>query len=399
MNEIKKLYISGFLTGLVFWYGIEKIFMTDIGIDPLGIGLVAATLLIVNLVLDIPSGILADRWSRKGSLAIGAAALGICSLILGSSNSISVYLVGYIFYGIYATAVNGAFEALIYDTLHEQKKAKQYSKVIGRANALFLAGAGLANIASGFLASTFSYRFTFYITIAVCVINFWLILTIKEPKFHKAEIQKKPLHQTAEASKELLKNKLLRGLAIIMSLSAVVELFKSDFGQLYFLRYTESPEVIGVLWAIYAFAWALGSILAHRYRSKLTSLVLLTTLPVILMSLIDNSFSILLFMVQAVASAALLNQIETRVQESTKSSVRASILSVLSVVAKIVTIPASFALGWIFRAHGELAAVWFVAVVSAIVLIYWLIIREQTPSADKPVKGDKIVPNSPPEVI
>lgn len=33
MTRIHKLYISNFLTGLVFWYGIEKLFMRSIGID------------------------------------------------------------------------------------------------------------------------------------------------------------------------------------------------------------------------------------------------------------------------------------------------------------------------------------------------------------------------------
>jgi MFS family permease len=387
MNQITKLYVSSLLTGMVFWYGIEKLFMTNIGIDPLGIGLVTAFLLAINLVLDIPSGILADRWSRKGSVILSIVALGISSLILGLSNNISVYLFGYLFYGIYATAINGAFEALVYDSLHEQKRAKQYSKIIGRAYAFFLAGAGIANLASGFLASAFSYRFTFLLTILVCLINVLVLLSVKEPKFHKSQEKVKALPQITQASKILIKNSLLKSLAIIMSVLAITELFKTDFGQLYFLRYITSPEAIGILWALYAFSWALGSIIAHKFRTRLTTLVLATTLPFVLMSFIDSTLSIILFMLQAIASAALLNQIETRIQENTRSSVRASILSVLSVAGKVVAVPASFVLGWLFRSHGELAAVWFVALISIGVLIYWLIIRKNASAIDKPIKA------------
>lgn len=157
-----------------------------------------------------------------------------------------------------------------------------------------------------------------------------------------------------------------------MSALAVVELFKGEFGQLYMLRYVSQPQVIGLLWAAYAFTWALGSLIAHRFRARLNTLVILTTMPLILMSFIDNWFSLVLFMVQAIASAALLNQIETRVQENTPSSVRASVLSVLSALGRSVAIPASFVLGWIFVEYNAYWALRFVAVVAAITLVYWV---------------------------
>ncbi|HSH56191.1 MAG TPA: MFS transporter [Candidatus Limnocylindrales bacterium] len=150
-SNIKKLYISNFLVGLVFWYGIEKLFMQSIGIDAVGIGVAAAVVLGFNLIFDIPSGILADRWSRKGMLFIAVIAMAICSFILGSSHSLAPYLVGYILYGIYVVSTSGTYQAIIYDSLYEHGLAEQYSKIMGRAYALFLVGAGVANIVSGFL--------------------------------------------------------------------------------------------------------------------------------------------------------------------------------------------------------------------------------------------------------
>lgn len=80
ISQIQKIYISHVFTGLVFWYGIEKLFMRSIGISPFGIGLVTATTLTSSLVFDIPSGILADKWSRKGTLMLSAVFLAVCSL-------------------------------------------------------------------------------------------------------------------------------------------------------------------------------------------------------------------------------------------------------------------------------------------------------------------------------
>lgn len=384
ITRIGKIYLSNFLTGLVFWYGIEKLFMGSIGIDAVGVGAATAIFLGFNLFFDIPSGILADRWSRKGMLAVSALALALCSVTLGVSNGLLLYIFGYLFYGVYVVSTSGTYQAITYDILHEEGRTNQYSKISGRAYALFLAGAGVANIASGFIAAHTSYRTAFFVTTVSCLANVLLILSIKEPTFHKNGEKARILPQLSASTGALVRVRLLRVLAIIMSALAVVELFKGEFGQLYMLRYVSEPQVMGLLWAAYAFTWALGSVIAHRLRSRLTTLVVASTLPLMLMAFLDNAISLGLFMVQAVASAALLNQIETRIQENTPSAVRASILSVLSALGRAISIPASMLLGWIFVRFNSLWAVRFVAAVAAIVLLYWLWSSRKIPHADRP---------------
>ena len=384
LTQIQKLYLSNFLTGLVFWYGIEKLFMTSIGINAVGVGTATAIFLAFNLIFDIPSGILADKWSRKGMLFVSAVSLAVCSVILGLSNGLEMYIVGYLFYGVYVVSTSGTYQAITYDSLHDEGRADQYSKVVGRAYALFLAGAGVANVASGFIANHFSYSTTFFVTVISCVLNALLILSLKEPAFHKDEKKERVIKQLGQTIKTLANTKLLRSLAVVMSALAVVELFKGEFGQLYMLRYVTEPQLIGLLWAAYAFTWSLGSLIAHRFRTKLNTLVLLTTLPLVFMSFIDNWFSLVLFMLQAVASAALLNQIETRVQENTPSSVRASVLSVLSALGRAIAIPASFVLGWLFTQYDALWALRFVAVIAVFTLLYWFWASRSIPKANKP---------------
>jgi MFS family permease len=390
MTRIQKLYISNFLTGLVFWYGIEKLFMRSIGIDAVGVGIATAVFLVFNLICDIPAGILADRWSRKGVLIISALSLAVCSLLLGSSHGLLLYAVGELFYGMYIVSTSGTYNAMTYDILHEENRADQYSKIAGRAYALFLAGAGVANIASGFIANHFSYRTAYFITIISCLLNVLVLLSLREPVFHKAEKKEKVLGQLKDVSVAISKIKLIRSLAIVLTALAVTELFKSEFGQLYMLRYFSSPQIIGLLWAAYAFTWSLGSLIAHRFRARLNTLIVCTTVPFILMAFIDSWFSLVLFMFQAVAAAALINQIETRIQENTPSEVRASILSVVATLGRAISVPASFVLGWLFRDYGVLVALRFVAVIAGLTLLYWLWTSKSIPKANKSLKADNV---------
>jgi MFS family permease len=374
LTRIQKLYVSNFLTGLVFWYGIEKLFMRSIGIDALGVGVATAFISIFNLIFDIPAGILADKWSRKGMLVVSAIALIATALILGTSHSLMQYIIGYAFFGINIVATSGTYQAIIYDSLREEDQAKRYSKVMGRAYALFLIGAGVANIASGSIARYYGYRTTFFVTIASCVLNIVVILSIKEPAFHKPEHKENVLRQLGTVSHTLARMHLLRTLVIVMSVLSAVEVFKIDFGQLYMFRYVSQPQAIGLLWAAYAFTWALGSAIAHKFTAHITPLIIFTVLPLVFMAFADNWFSLVLFMVQATASAALFNQIQTQIQDSTPSAMHASVLSVLAVIGRLVSIPTSFVLGWLFRDYNAFVALRFVTVIACIVLLYWLVV-------------------------
>jgi MFS family permease len=273
---------------------------------------------------------------------------------------------------------NGTYNAILYDTLHERGMADQYSKIAGRAYALFLVGAGVANITSGFSANSYGYRTAYYVTVISCLLNFLLILTIHEPKFHRLEKKERILHQIKVVSRTMISIKLIRVLVIVLTALSVPELFKSEFGQLYMVRYFTLPQVIGLLWAVYAFTWSLGSLIAHKLRTRMNVLILFTVVPFIIMSFVDNWFSLVLFMLQAIAAAAFINQIETRIQENTPSAVRTSILSVVSTSGRIVSVPTSLVLGWLFRDYNALVALRFVAVISCITLLYWLLARAGT---------------------
>ena len=368
-----KLYLSQFLTGLVFWYGIEKLFMTNIGIDAIGIGIVTAVITAFTAIFDIPVGILADRWSRKGVLVISAAALAVGSAIMGISGGLLVYIVGYLFYGVFIVSTSGTYPALVYDVLHDENRAKQYSKIMGRGYALFLMGTFTANLLSGFLAVKFGYKFNFMISVIPCVLNILLIMTIKEPQFHKNEKKESIFRQLKSSSKVIFKSKLLRGLAVIMSVFAVVEMFKGEFSQLWMMRYFSAPQIVGILWAAYSISWSIGSAIAHRLHKRLKLLILLSVLPILLMSFIDNSFSIILFMIQAVSSAAMLNQIETIVQDKTPSGIRASTLSLLSTIGRLIIIPSGLIVGWIVYSYDIVWALRFITVLALGGCTYWMV--------------------------
>lgn len=99
---------------------------------------VSATLMawsITGFVLQIPSGVLADRLSRRWVLcgAQLARALGFLAWIF--LPNFWGYLLGLTLWGVKSAFTNGTFEALLYDELAERDRREDYARIVGRAQA------------------------------------------------------------------------------------------------------------------------------------------------------------------------------------------------------------------------------------------------------------------------
>ena len=60
-RRLLPLQVAVGLQGMMLWVPVEKLFMTQIGFDPGSVGVMAAAYAAVVPLLEVPSGILADR--------------------------------------------------------------------------------------------------------------------------------------------------------------------------------------------------------------------------------------------------------------------------------------------------------------------------------------------------
>lgn len=116
-RNIRKLQALNLLAGFVLWYPIEKLFLLSIGVGPLGISVNAVEFIIILLLLDVPSGILADRWRRKHVLTIAFLCMLAGSAVGAVSHNLWQYLVATLGIGGFVALTQGTFQALMYDSL------------------------------------------------------------------------------------------------------------------------------------------------------------------------------------------------------------------------------------------------------------------------------------------
>lgn len=234
-NNITKLIVANFFTGMVLWYGIEKLFMQQIGISPLGVGVNAAVFLLITVLFDVPSGVLADRWNRKYVLLLAMTSLMASTFVLGASSGLLIYLFGTVLYGFYIVLASGTFQAIMYDSLHEIGLEKQYDTYQGRAYAMFLLGIAISSLAGGYVSEWYGYQWAYFISLLFVFVSFVCIATVKEPKFHKLHSDTKLLQHIAISIKGITSNAMVLQLALFVIFAALLRSTQNEFAGLYYI--------------------------------------------------------------------------------------------------------------------------------------------------------------------
>lgn len=95
-------------------------FVTEISTDPFRLALLGMTLEAATVLFEIPTGVVADTYSRKWSIVIGYVIWGIGYLIQGLIHVYPVVLLSQLIWGLGFTFVSGAPEAWLVDELGEK---------------------------------------------------------------------------------------------------------------------------------------------------------------------------------------------------------------------------------------------------------------------------------------
>ena len=118
-------------------------------LTPLQLVLVGTTLEIAAFVFEVPTGVIADIYSRKLSIIIGYILMGLGFLLMGFYPAFIPILLAQVIWGLGYTFTSGAEEAWISDEIGEQKanqlflratRIGLYASLLGMALAVLVGG-------------------------------------------------------------------------------------------------------------------------------------------------------------------------------------------------------------------------------------------------------------------
>jgi DHA3 family tetracycline resistance protein-like MFS transporter len=105
---------------------IAVYYVQVVGLGPLQLVLLGTVVEIAQLLFEVPTGIVADLYSRRLSVIIGVLLVGACFVVQGLLPFVAAIVLAEVLRGIGATFNSGALEAWIADEIGEDRAAAAY---------------------------------------------------------------------------------------------------------------------------------------------------------------------------------------------------------------------------------------------------------------------------------
>jgi MFS family permease len=128
------LYAYAFLDEFVLLYPLYALLFTDAGLTAAQVSALFVLWSATGIVLEVPSGALADAVSRRALLVVaplvGAAGYALWVTV----PSFWAFAAGFVLWGVRGALVSGSLEALVYTELDARGAAGSYARVLGRSH-------------------------------------------------------------------------------------------------------------------------------------------------------------------------------------------------------------------------------------------------------------------------
>ncbi|WP_332768448.1 MFS transporter [Phenylobacterium sp.] len=157
-----------FFDGFLVIYPLYAVMFVDHGLTPWQVSVTLIAWSTTAFVLQMPSGLLADRFSRRWLLCGAQLVRGLGFLAWLLFPGFAGFLIGLMLWGAKSAFTNGTFEALVYDELREVGRAEDYARVIGRAQGFLFAAILLSSVAAAY-AVRFGYSAALIASVAAAV--------------------------------------------------------------------------------------------------------------------------------------------------------------------------------------------------------------------------------------
>ncbi len=353
---LTKVYLYNFFSDLVFIYPVYAVMFVDGGLKPLQISVLLIVWAGVAFILEVPSGVLADKYSRKNILMISQSLRIIGYLFWMLLPNFVGFLMGFILWGVKSAFTSGTFESFIFDELKSRNAEKEYTKVLGRLQSLSY----LAIIFSGIgasLAVRLGYGFVLLISIISLIISTIAVYLIPSVKSVVSTEEKRYFALLKKGLEASLKNTSIFRIIIFMSLAQGVFGALDEYWSIFANEAGLVKSGLGIFFVIYGLVQVLASTIAYKVESKSNTffefLFCVNGLLLLIASYFYNVQLLALLLILSFLFKLIDVVMQSRLKHQVKEeSVRATIISVKSFFVELVVMGLYLTVGVISTTFG-----------------------------------------------
>lgn len=382
-RRLVPLQVAVGLSALGLWVPVEKLFMTQIGFTARSVAIMAAAYALVVPLLEVPSGILADRWSRSRLMVCASIALFVSTLLGGLSRNVPTYIAAAMILGVYFALSSGTVDSIVYDVVMEETgSSEQYETWIGRIRMVESGALVVSALAGGVLAGWTSTRVTYFASLPFAAVAVVAFLRFTEPRLHRAVEPVALRSHIALTYRTMIREPGLRQVMLLAALVGLLSQAVFEFGPLWLVALAAPAALFGPYWAAVVSTLGVGGYLTGKLNFDRRIIVSGLALAAPACAFVLTwTHSLAAVIVAQTVLALLLAIISIRagklLHDGVPSTIRAGVSSGVGTLSWLLFLPFSLVFGWFARAHGVRQAGWFLT--GAAVLIGLLLIASAFP--------------------
>lgn len=344
--NIRKLYVIQALTQALFVIPIIVLFWQSHGLTLAEIMMLQAAFALTVFILEIPTGYLADRWSRRNTIVLGCLFGFAAYIAYATGDTFWRFMIAEILIGAGGSLLSGTIEAMTYDTLLELGREKEYRRVAGRQAFLEFNTEAVTGIIGGLLAAV-SLALPLWLTTIPMALAVMTAATLREPVRHKLQEQRHWKAIFDASTHALFRHKGLRMVIVTYGLISSLSLMYFWFFQPYQNLVGVPVVLFGLTHAVTVAAGAFAATTVPWFEKRLDDRLLLvipalmTVMCFLALGLPPHTFLLVFFLISRLSwhfvgplTADLINRMTT-------SDVRATVLSVRSFFSRLLFVCAA----------------------------------------------------------
>jgi len=320
------------------------------------------------LLLELPSGALADRYGRR-TLLIAGLVLKAAGFALWALGDFSAYAAGFVLWGVQEALCSGAQEALLYDALRDRGEQAEYGRIAGYARASSFVATALAFAVGGALAEL-SPGLTLAATVGSTLIAAAIATLLPEPPQETDGASTSVVNLIKDAVAACGQRVELRRLVLFGALMGATYGLLDEYDQLFVESLGWSLPVIGLLGSARFLVAAAGGALASRVRdllrlerdARLGAYLAVAGLSLFCAALASPFVALVCYALTYVVLSSGSVLFEQRIQDGIEKSGRATVLSLASLATNLVAMFMALGLGLLSRYGGVRACIGGLAV-------------------------------------
>jgi MFS family permease len=373
-----------FLDSFVLILPFYTVMFAEHGLSAAEIGVILAAWSAVCLLAEVPSGVLADRFSRRWLMAIAQLVRCLGFFVWLAFPGFWGFLIGLMLWGFKSATLSGAFEAAVFDELKAMKREDEYVRIFGRTQAARFSGVLAASLTAAAL-SFLSYPEMIWASLASGVAAAASALLLPAAPRAKATGDWNYFGHLRRGAAEAIRLPGVPRLLTFIAATQAVVWALADYWQLFGKQVGLSKPAIALFMAALAAAGTLAAAVAHRLRElplpSLYLMILVAGACVTAAAAVFQPWAIALPIVYVALFWLVDVNADARFQHALNPETRATVASVKGFVMQCGTVLLMLGFGFVAQAASYRTAFLASGVAAMLVAVGYLVTERRRAAA------------------